>query len=87
MSRTQLDLRHLRCPLPVLRTRKALLALDPDDILVVQCTDPLSGIDIPHLIRETGDTLVATVRHDAVLEFTIRKGAQGRRPAPDRPAY
>ena len=42
--------------------------------LIVECTDPLAEIDIPNLIRETGDTLAATAREADVLVFTIRKG-------------
>ncbi len=55
MTTTKLDLTGLKCPLPALKTRKALKALSPGDFLEVHCTDPLSVIDIPNLIRETGD--------------------------------
>jgi tRNA 2-thiouridine synthesizing protein A len=41
--------------------------------LVIECTDPLAGIDIPNLLRETGDTLEATTRDADVLTFRIRK--------------
>ncbi|MFC5068725.1 sulfurtransferase TusA family protein [Flaviflagellibacter deserti] len=61
MSSRTLDLCGLKCPLPVLRTRKALATLLPGDRLVVVSTDLMSAIDIPNLVRETGDTLV---RHD-----------------------
>ncbi|MGC3777924.1 sulfurtransferase TusA family protein, partial [Escherichia coli] len=54
MTRTTLDLTGLKCPLPALKTRKALKPLKPGDQLEVHCTDPLSVIDIPNLIRETG---------------------------------
>jgi tRNA 2-thiouridine synthesizing protein A len=68
-----LDLRGLKCPLPVLRTRKALAGLRPGDVLTVACTDPLAGIDIPNLLQQTGDALEGT-EHDArVMSFRIRK--------------
>jgi tRNA 2-thiouridine synthesizing protein A len=54
MSETRLDLKGLKCPLPVLRTRKALRRLRPGDLLIVECTDPLAPIGIPHLAREMG---------------------------------
>lgn len=73
MAENTLNLRGLKCPLPALRTRKALKALQPGEILVVECTDPLAGIDIPNLLNQTGDTLEATERHDKVLTFRIRK--------------
>ena len=68
-----LDLRGLRCPLPALKTRKALTRLAAGDRLVVECTDPLSTLDIPNLINQTGDTLEATDKADALLTFRIRK--------------
>jgi len=68
-----MDLRGLKCPLPALRTRKALSRLQPGAALVVECTDPLAEIDIPNLIRETGDILEDKARHDDVLVFRIRK--------------
>jgi tRNA 2-thiouridine synthesizing protein A len=70
---TTIDLRGLKCPLPALRTRKALLRLQPGAALVVECTDPLAAIDIPNLVRETGDTLEENARRDGVLIFRIRK--------------
>lgn len=68
-----LDLRGLKCPLPALRTRKALAAMSPGERLVVEATDPMSAIDIPHLIGETGDTLVAVERSGTVIRFTVGK--------------
>jgi tRNA 2-thiouridine synthesizing protein A len=73
MAQTTLDLRGLKCPLPALRTRKALSRLPSDDIVIVECTDPLSNIDIPNLIRETGDHLEDSVHRDDVFIFRIRK--------------
>ena len=43
MAEKTFDLRGLKCPLPVLRTRKALAGMRAGDILVVACTDPLSS--------------------------------------------
>jgi tRNA 2-thiouridine synthesizing protein A len=73
MAETTLNLRGLKCPLPALRTRKALKAVPGGDLLIVECTDPLAEIDIPHLIRETGDTIEATTKYDDAVVFTIRK--------------
>ena len=71
---TTIDLRGLKCPLPALRTRKALSRLRPGAALVVECTDPLAAIDIPNLIRQTGDILEGNLQRDNVLIFRIRKG-------------
>jgi tRNA 2-thiouridine synthesizing protein A len=76
MTDTLLDLRGLKCPLPALRTRKALSGLRPGAILRVECTDPLAGIDIPNLVRETRDTLESMSRQDDVTVFRIRRSAE-----------
>jgi tRNA 2-thiouridine synthesizing protein A len=68
-----LNLRGLKCPLPALRARKALGALQAGDMLIAECTDPLTAIDIPNLLRETGDTMVSSAREGDVLVFRIRK--------------
>jgi tRNA 2-thiouridine synthesizing protein A len=73
MTTVMLDLAGLKCPLPVLRTRKALKPLKPGDRLEVHCTDPLSVIDIPNLIRETGDKVEITERSDTRIVFLIEK--------------
>lgn len=48
-------------------------AVASGDQLEVYCTDPLSVIDIPNLIRETGDTVEITERNDARIVFLIEK--------------
>ena len=73
MTPTKLDLTGLRCPLPVLKTRKALKGLKAGDRLEVHCTDPLSVIDIPNLIRETGDKVEVDQRAEKLIVFTIEK--------------
>lgn len=72
---TELDLSGLKCPLPVLRTRKVLNTLRPGDRLRVVCTDPLAGIDVPNLIRETGDILEDQQQENATISFLIRKAS------------
>jgi tRNA 2-thiouridine synthesizing protein A len=73
MAMTKLDLKGLKCPLPVLKTRKALKALATGDRLEVHCTDPLSVIDIPNLIRETGDHVEIVARDEKSVVFMIEK--------------
>jgi tRNA 2-thiouridine synthesizing protein A len=80
MTTTKLDLTGLKCPLPALMTRKALKALQPGDLLEVHCTDPLSVIDIPNLIREIGDKIEIAERVEQRIVFLIEK-ADGLSPA------
>ncbi|MGY4314607.1 MULTISPECIES: sulfurtransferase TusA family protein [Bradyrhizobium] len=73
MTTTKLDLTGLKCPLPALKTRKALKSVTAGDFLEVHCTDPLSVIDIPALIQETGDKVEITERSDVRIVFLIEK--------------
>jgi len=73
MTETVMNLRGLKCPLPALRVRKKLSGLKSGDIVVAECTDPLAAIDIPNLLRQTGDTLEGKDESDGVLSFRIRK--------------
>jgi tRNA 2-thiouridine synthesizing protein A len=73
MGIIKLDLTGLKCPLPALKTRKALKPLKPGDLLEVHCTDPLSVIDIPNLIRETGDKVEIAERTEQRIVFMIEK--------------
>jgi tRNA 2-thiouridine synthesizing protein A len=79
MATTKLDLSGLKCPLPALKTRKALKKVPAGDFLEVYCTDPLSVIDIPNLIRETGDKVAITERAERRIVFLIEKA---NRPMP-----
>jgi len=72
-----MNLRGLKCPLPTLRVKKMLSTLPSGDVVVAECTDPMAAIDIPNLVRQTGDTLeardVGNEQGQDVLTFRIRK--------------
>lgn len=69
----RLDLCGLKCPMPVLRTQKRLKELAPGAALIVECTDPLAVIDIPHLVQSRGDHLESNLERDGVYVFHIRR--------------
>jgi tRNA 2-thiouridine synthesizing protein A len=76
MTDHRLDLRGLKCPLPALHTRRRLAVLEASDRLIVECTDPLSRIDIPNMLRETGDVLQSVEETAGVIVFSLlRVGA------------
>ena len=68
-----LDAKGLKCPLPVLRARKAMKAVAPGDILEVLSTDPSSVRDFQNYCETTGDTLVDCRQEGDVYVFRIRK--------------
>ena len=73
MTTTMLDLTGLKCPLPALRTRKALLRLSPGERLEVYCTDPMAVIDIPAMVQQLGDRIDSAERRDDALVFIIAR--------------
>ncbi len=73
MADRSLNLRGLKCPLPVLRARKALAGMAAGEVLTIECTDPLTAIDIPNLLNQTGDQLESSAKAGKVLTFRIRK--------------
>ena len=68
-----LDLSGLLCPLPVLKARKRLGALQAGDVLKVIATDPMSVIDMPHFCAEQGHTLLEQFHDGATYTFRIRR--------------
>ena len=73
MAETLLDVKGLKCPLPVLRARKALKPLAPGDLLEVQATDPSAVQDFASFCETTGHELVASEQDGGTYVFRIRK--------------
>ena len=67
----RLDLRGLHCPMPVLRARKALRQVPVGSTIVLECTDPLTTIDIPHFVAEAGHDLVRVSRDGDVYRYRV----------------
>lgn len=71
----ELDLMGLKCPLPALRTEKALAALPAGSRLSILADDPLSPLDMAHLCNQGGHALVsATPLSGGGWQFVIRRG-------------
>ena len=68
-----LDLRGLKCPLPAMKARKALQSMTCGQVLRVLATDPMSIIDIPHMVSETKNELLCQSRQGDILSFEIRR--------------
>ena len=69
----ELDARGLACPLPVLKARKRLRGLVPGHRLLVEATDPMAAIDIPHMCKEDGHRLLASESADNMYRFLIER--------------
>ena len=72
---TVLDVKGLKCPLPVLRAKRALNGVEPGSTLEVEATDPAALKDFPAFCDMTGHTLVETRTEGDVFRFVIRRKA------------
>ena len=70
----ELDATGLLCPLPVLKARKRLRALEPGDLLVLRTDDPAAIIDVPHFCAEAGHHLETQTEDGNAMIWTIRRG-------------
>jgi tRNA 2-thiouridine synthesizing protein A len=73
MAEHVLDLRGLKCPLPVLKAKKQMKSLALGDRLVLECTDPLTVIDVPHYANQDGHRLENQEQRADIYRFTIVK--------------
>jgi len=74
---TTLDVSALKCPLPVLKARKALAALAPGAMLEVLADDPGAAEDFAAFCEATGHRLVGQSMETGVQRFLIQKAAEG----------
>ncbi len=68
-----LDARGLSCPLPILRTRKAIAELESGEVLEVSATDPGAIKDMDAFCRQTGHQLLSSLQVKDTFVFQIRK--------------
>jgi tRNA 2-thiouridine synthesizing protein A len=69
----ELDTRGLNCPLPILRTKKALADMRSGEVLKVVSTDPGSVKDFQSFSKQTGHELVSHAEQDREFTFFVRK--------------
>ncbi len=73
MADQTLDAKGLNCPLPILKTKKALNNVAADETLEVLSTDPGSVADFEAFCRTTGNELLEQTQNDDVYRFLIKK--------------
>lgn len=69
-----IDARGLHCPLPILKTKKALRAMATGDRIEVLATDPASVRDFDDFTRKHGHLLLDQSRSTKLFRFLIQKG-------------
>ncbi|MBG9828220.1 MULTISPECIES: sulfurtransferase TusA family protein [Bacillus] len=68
-----LDAKGLACPMPMVRTKKAMDTLQTGEVLEVHVTDKGSVKDIPAWANKGGHDIVKHVEEADVLKFWIKK--------------
>ena len=69
----ELDAKGLNCPLPILRAKKAITALNTGQVLKIIATDPGSVKDFEAFCNQTGNELMSSAEVDGAFEFMIKK--------------
>ncbi len=70
-----IDARGLNCPLPVLRLRKRLQALEPGACVALLASDPAALRDVPAFCEAQGHALLETITENRATRFRIKKAA------------
>lgn len=68
-----LDLKGLSCPLPIIKTAKAMKELAPGQLLEAVATDPGSVSDFKAWSKTTGNPLVEATQDAGVYRFVLQK--------------
>ena len=68
-----LDLKGLSCPLPIIKTAKAMKELAPRELLEAFATDPGSVSDFKAWSKTTGNPLVESTEDGGVFHFILQK--------------
>ena len=68
-----IDVKGKACPIPVVKTAKAMKEMSPGDVLEVLATDPGVEPDMKAWSKQTGNELVSIERLDGVFRVLLRK--------------
>jgi tRNA 2-thiouridine synthesizing protein A len=72
-SKQVLDAKGLACPMPIVKTKKAINQLNSGDVLEVHATDKGSKADLSAWTKSGGHDLLHDTEEDGVLKFWIKK--------------
>ncbi len=70
---TELDARGLSCPLPILRTRKALSSMTSGQVLKIVATDHGSIKDMEAFSKQTGNELLSSSEENGEYVFYMKR--------------
>ncbi|HEY0281155.1 MAG TPA: sulfurtransferase TusA family protein [Rhizomicrobium sp.] len=68
-----LDLRGLKCPLPALLAKRALVGAPPGASIKIVTDDPLAALDVPHMCHRENFEIVSLARDGDLARMVLRK--------------
>ncbi|HBK43893.1 MULTISPECIES: sulfurtransferase TusA family protein [unclassified Polynucleobacter] len=69
----EVDAIGMNCPLPILRTKKALATMQSGQVLKVKATDSGAANDFPAFAKQTGNELLSSTTEGDVLVFFLKR--------------
>ena len=69
----QLDVTGLKCPMPILRTKKALAEMSSGQVLEIRATDPAAKDDLAAFARQTGHLLLQSLEDSSGFVFYLQR--------------
>jgi tRNA 2-thiouridine synthesizing protein A len=69
----EVDAIGMNCPLPILRTKKALATMQSGEILKIKATDAGAAHDFPAFAKQTGNELLSSSTEGDVLVFFMKR--------------
>ena len=79
-----LDAKGLACPMPIVKTKKAMNDLEPGQVIEIQATDKGSKADIKAWAENTGHQYIGTLEEEGLLKHYIRKASAQCEKTPDQ---
>jgi tRNA 2-thiouridine synthesizing protein A len=70
----EFDASGLACPMPIVKTKKALTGMTPGQVLRVVATDPGSVCDMAAFAEQTGNPLMSSTEEGGKFVFFLKKG-------------
>lgn len=68
-----LDLKGLKCPLPALMAKRAIVRSAYGNIIEIICDDPLAHIDVPHMCRQENIEILQQSREGDLVRLWLRR--------------
>ena len=69
----EVDAIGMNCPLPILRTKKALATMQSGEVLKIMATDAGAAHDFPAFAKQTGNELIGTTTEGNILVFFLKR--------------